>query len=58
MEIYKIYENKESKKWEIYSVYGEFIASFDNPTDAIKFKVKLDRNHRILQFKLGRMVDD
>jgi hypothetical protein len=56
MEIYKVYKNKD--KWDIYSVYGEFIASFKTEIEAIQFKVKLEQNYRILQFKLGRMVDD
>lgn len=56
-ERYKVIENKQTKKWEIYSVYGEFIASFKTELEALHFKIKLDINQRITQFKLGKVIE-
>lgn len=45
MGLYKIIENKKDKRWEVRSIFGELIASFDNKLQALQYKINLDTNH-------------
>ena len=57
-ERYKVIENKQTKEWEIYSVWGELKGSFKSETEAKEFKALLERNYRITQYKLGRIYGE
>lgn len=58
MERFKIFKNDKTKKWDVYSVYGEYILSFDTEYEAVAYIEKRKRNYRIMQAKLGRHIDD
>ena len=57
MEKYKIFKNKDTERWEIYSVYGQLIKTFNTEIEAVRFKADLNTKYKVIQAKIEKTIE-
>lgn len=57
MEKYKIFKNKDTERWEIYSVYGQLIKTFNTEMEAVRFNADLNTKYKVIQAKIEKTIE-